>query len=250
MFLKRVYIKRAGGEIASEACYAAWRGFLHKAYSLDFFEWDDLSQRRLRLDRSTLVVGGTTAVHMALRQIGVQPPPPLNLPVELASYYGRRIWQTTLGAIRQEISAGRAAPVFIKPLAEAKAFAGCVVAGDKDLQLLHHLEDDFSLQAHEPVTFVTEWRYYVHRGKIIGLAHYRGDWSTFPSSAAVRKAVAEYATAPIAYALDFGVSADDRTLLIEANDASALGAYGLDATLYATMLEDRWLQLVGVERSG
>jgi hypothetical protein len=250
MFLKRVYIKKAGGEIASEACYAAWRGFSHKAYPLDFFEWDDLSQRRLRLDRSTLVVGGTTAVHMALRQIGVQPPPPLNLPAELAAYYGRRIWQTTLGAVRQEVSAGQAAPVFIKPLAEAKAFAGCVVACEQDLQLLHHLGDDLLLQAHEPVTFVAEWRYYVHRGQVIGLAHYRGDWSTVPSSAVVRKAVAEYATAPIAYALDFGISADGRTLLIEANDSFALGAYGLDATLYATMLEDRWLQLVGVERPG
>ena len=27
MKLKRVYIKRAGGEIASEACFAAWKGF-------------------------------------------------------------------------------------------------------------------------------------------------------------------------------------------------------------------------------
>jgi hypothetical protein len=53
-------------------------------------------------------------------------------------------------------------------------------------------------------------------------------------------------SAPIACALDFGVSADGRTLLIEANDAFALGAYGLDAVVYANMLEDRWLQIVGM----
>jgi hypothetical protein len=35
-------------------------------------------------------------------------------------------------------------------------------------------------------------------------------------------------------------------LLIEANDAFALGAYGLDAVTYASMLEDRWLELVGL----
>src|SRR5687768_15742907 len=63
MRIRRVYIKRAGGEIASEACYTAWRGFSHLGYPLDFFEWDDLIQKCLRLDRLTLVVGGTIAVH-------------------------------------------------------------------------------------------------------------------------------------------------------------------------------------------
>jgi hypothetical protein len=74
MKLRRVYIKRAGGEIASEACYAAWKGFMAKGYPLDFFEMQDLKERCLVLDAATLVVGGTTTVHMALRQIGIQPP--------------------------------------------------------------------------------------------------------------------------------------------------------------------------------
>src|SRR5947209_5575894 len=123
MRVRRVYIKKAGGEIASEACYTAWRGFSHQAYPLDFFEWDDLRQRRLVLDRATLVVGGTVAVHTALRQIGVAVPAPLNVPNDLAAYLGRRLWTTTLGDIRQAVQAGRLAPTFIKPLTETKTFA-------------------------------------------------------------------------------------------------------------------------------
>src|SRR4051794_3536974 len=102
MRIRRVYIKRASGEIASEACYTAWRGFSHLGYPLDFFEWDDLTQKCLRLDRLTLVVGGTVAVHMALRQIGAEVPLPLNLPQPLLSFAGRHIWETTLRAIRKE----------------------------------------------------------------------------------------------------------------------------------------------------
>jgi hypothetical protein len=247
MRIRRVYIKKASGEIASEACYTAWRGFSHLGYPLDFFEWDDLTQRCLRLDPLTLVVGGTVAVHMALRQIGSQVPSALNLPSPLLGFAGRRVWETTLGAVRQGFRLKQSVSVFVKPLVETKSFAGCVVADESELERLQHLADDLGVQAAEPVAFVSEWRYFVHRGAVAGLAHYRGDWSVVPDSGTVRRAVAAYSPAPAAYSLDFGVTADGRTLLVEANDAFALGAYGLDAVAYARMLEDRWLELVGVE---
>ncbi|HYH67273.1 MAG TPA: ATP-grasp domain-containing protein [Urbifossiella sp.] len=247
MRVRRVYIKKAGGEIASEACYTAWRGFSHLGYPLDFFEWDDLTGRCLRLDPLTLVVGGTVAVHLALRQIGAPVPPPLNLPEPLLGFAGRKVWETTLGAVRQVFRSGPAAPVFIKPLAETKSFAGSVVAGEDELARLQHLADDLGVQAAEPVAFVSEWRYFVHRGAVAGLAHYSGDWSVVPDGGTVRRAVAAYSPAPAAYSLGFGVTADGGTRLVEANDAFALGPYGLDAVVYARMLEDRWLELVGVE---
>jgi hypothetical protein len=245
MFLKRVYIKKVGDEIASEACFAAWKGFSHKAYPLDFFEWEDLKHRRLVLDRSTLVVGGTVVVHTALQQIGIEIPQPLNLPDCLATYAGRRIWTATLGELRKDVCEGRGIPVFVKPLIETKTFAGRVITGEKDLLSFQHFDDKLALQAAEPVQLVAEWRYYVHQNHVVGLAHYKGDCFIVPDSSIVRKAVADYTTAPIAYALDFGVSADGRTLLIEANDSFSLGSYGLDSVAYANMLEDRWLELVG-----
>jgi hypothetical protein len=245
MRVRRVYIKKAGGEIASEACYTAWRGFSHLGYPLDFFEWDDLVQKCLRLDRRTLVVGGTITVHLALRQIGVEFPRPLNLPQPLVRFAGRRIWETTLGAIRQTVEAGLAQPVFVKPMVETKSFAGCVVSGRAELEPFQHLEDALCLQAAEPVVFVSEWRYYVHRGAVVGIAHYKGEWSVVPDSAIVREAVSGYSGSPVAYSLDFGITAAGRTLLVEANDAFALGAHGIDAVAYARMLEDRWLEMTG-----
>lgn len=245
MRIRRVYIKRAGGEIASAACYTAWRGFSHLGYPLDFFEWDDLTQKCLRLDPLTLVVGGTTAVHMALRQIGVEIPRPLNLPQPLLSFAGRRIWETTLGAIRTEADTGQITPVFLKPLVETKSFAGCVVAGRPELERLHHLDDEVRLQAAEPVGFVSEWRYYVNRGAVVGIAHYKGEWSIVPNASIVHQAISAYASSPVAYSLDFGVTANGQSMLVEANDAFALGAHGIDAVAYARMLEDRWLEITG-----
>jgi hypothetical protein len=243
--LKRVYIKRAGGEIASEACYAAWKGFSAKAYPLDFFEWDELTGRHLPLERSTLVVGGTVAVQRALGQLGVAVPPPLNIPKPLVAFAGRRVWVTTLGEVRSRVT-GSTEPVFVKPLAETKAFAGLVVASAADLDRVRHFDDSLPVQAAVPVAFASEWRYFVLRGKVVGTAHYKGDCFTHPDAGTVRRAVADYVAAPEGYGLDFGVTADGRTLLVEANDGYALGPYGLDPVIFAELLEARWCEIVGL----
>lgn len=62
----------------------------------------------------------------------------------------------------------------------------------------------------------------------------------------VDAAVIDYKSAPAGYALDFGVTRDGRTLLVEINDGYALGCYGLQHNLYAKLLEARWAEMVGV----
>jgi hypothetical protein len=198
------------------------------------------------LSRDTLVVGGTVAVHLALKQLGVLVPLPLNIPETLLAYAGRRVWPTTLGEIRAQFGRGSSDPVFVKPLALAKEFAGLVLSKPDDLRRVQHLDDELTLQAAEVVAFVSEWRYFVLRGMVVEAAHYKGDCFIHPDASTVRRAVAEYTLAPVAYGLDFGVAADGRTLLIEANDGFALGCYGLDAVVYAEMLEARWCEIVGL----
>lgn len=43
--------------------------------------------------------------------------------------------------------------------------------------------------------------------------------------------------------MDWGVTDDNRTLLIEVNDGYALGNYGLHPSLYAALLEARWHEI-------
>ena len=60
-------------------------------------------------------------------------------------------------------------------------------------------------------------------------------------------AVKAFPNMPAGCALDFGVTDDGRTLLIEMNDGYSLGTYGLEATLYARLLTARWAELNGTE---
>jgi hypothetical protein len=244
--LSKVFIQRKDGEILDESCFSAWQAFRAKGYEVAFFEGHEMSSGRLALTRTTLVVGSVPKFEAALRQIGVRIPAPLNIPSRLAPYAGRRVWPDTLGNIRRQLRQGASTPFFIKPRAGTKTFDGHVIVIPEMLTFTCHLPDDLELEVSEYVCFVSEWRCFVHRGQIIGVRHYNGDWARYPSAEVIRASVQAYeGEAPVAYAIDIGVTANEQTLLVEVNDAYSLGSYGLRAMPYATMLEDRWLELVG-----
>lgn len=243
--ISTAYIQRIDGEIASEVCYTAWCGFRLNGVHTEFFQWPDLKGGNLRLTPETLVVGGLVQIFHALKRLGVDPPAALNLPDILTAYRGRRIWASTFGELHRAFRAGRGEPVFVKPLTAAKAFTGYVIACVDDFEPTIHLPAHMPLQCSELVTFAAEWRYFVHKNEIVGVGHYAGDPVRHPHPDVVRSAVRDYQPeAPVAYGIDFGVTADGRTLLVEVNDAFALGCYGLGAARYARMLEDRWSQVV------
>lgn len=105
--------------------------------------------------------------------------------------------------------------------------------------------DETKVLVSEVVTFVTEYRGFVLDNKLIGWKHYKGDFTKMPDVSTVQKAIMAYGTSPRAYSIDFGLDIDGRSLLVEINDAFALGCYGLDPILYARMIEARWDEIVG-----
>jgi ATP-grasp domain, R2K clade family 2 len=133
----------------------------------------------------------------------------------------------------------------VKPREAHKAFTGYVLSAFRDLIPTTHHPNDLTVWSSEVVEFVSEWRYFVWRHEFVGLGHYRGDAFTHPDGATIRAAVATYRDkAPVAYGIDFGVTPEGRTLLVEVNDAYSLGHVGLRAVPYANMLESRWVEMV------
>ncbi len=55
-------------------------------------------------------------------------------------------------------------------------------------------------------------------------------------------------TAASAYAIDFGVLRDGRTVLLEVNDGYSLGRYGCAPEVYVDVLGTRWAELVELSR--
>lgn len=200
---------------------------------------------------SAVPVGAVEFVREAMRVGGIVEPWPLSYPAPLLPFLGRRLERTRLGLL-----GGRC---FVKPM-KTKLFTGFVY--DASLQSHEYTDHDQeqlqrmkSLPASEPVwrceevRFLSEWRFYIHDHQILGRGRYDPDGADDapqPDEGVVKQAVAAMRKAGIAaYALDMGVLATGRTVLVEANDAWALGLYGraLPAAAYWGMLRARWQQI-------
>lgn len=193
----------------------------------------------LPLTKSTLVCGGIGTVRHALSLIGSRDPEMIDYPEELNNFYGRRIWKSTLGQIRQEDVEN----IFIKPISQ-KLFVGHVRSNLGYLIQTAPFENDLNIWCSDPISFVSEYRTYVSNEEIVGLKHYKGDFLTFPDTNVIKNCVNLMKPKYKTYSLDVGITSNEQTLVVEVNDAFSLGSYGLPCVTYAQMLINRWLEIV------
>jgi hypothetical protein len=196
------------------------------------------------LTRNTLVYAGVPHTIAALTFLGIPIPEVLDYPPSLANYFGREITQSTLGDLRQRRSSQ---PVFVKPMNGTKLFNGFTYTGSIEDQIrLNTFDGDTPIWMSEVVNFISEYRVLVHQGLVFACRHYKGDCSVFPDMDIARAATHEFLNAPVGYSLDLGVTSMGKTILVEVNDAWALGSYGTPPIPYTEMIINRWKQIVGI----
>lgn len=133
-------------------------------------------------------------------------------------------------------------PIFIKSK-EQKRITGKVIRNASDLVGLGYQEENPEIYISEVMDFVSEYRVFVRYGEVLDCKHYWGDPMVFLDAAIIKAAISKYQSAPDAYGIDFAVTKEGKTVLIEVNDAWALGCYGLEMHLYAKFLITRWAQI-------
>ncbi len=235
----KVYIRTSiNGFPETETEYTAWQGFMELGFQPVFYQKEEeLSNCR----PDDLIVGGVSIVRNRLNTYGITIPE-YDYPEELSELLGRKIWTDTLSSVLEKPEQW---PIFVKPVKD-KAFQGFMLRSEKDVPRMRQARQDEPVLCSELVSFCTEWRAFVRYGRIWDVRPYRGDWHYHYDPAVLDFAVSNYRSAPAGYAMDFGVTEDGRTLLVEVNDGYALGCYGADPIQYAKLLSARWCELVGI----
>jgi hypothetical protein len=239
------YIQKKNGEFINETAFNFWHGCQMLGIQTIPFVAEEIEQLDLR--KETLVHGYIGTVRRAFDRIRVaQPHLDEGPPEEILKFYGRNMWATTMKEVRERLAEDR--HIFIKPLRKQKAFNGHVTSGAiRDLIQTAGFDDDFEILASEPVEFVTEYRLFVHHGLVSGCRVYRGDFTKMIDFSVVFEILKAFKKQPIGFSLDMGLTSDGRTLVVEVNDAFALGSYGQPSIPYAQMVIDRWCQIVGIQ---
>ena len=240
--IEKVFVQRGEhGEIMSEPAYAFWNGARMLGYDPEFFTVATIDE--IEISRETVVHGGVGMVRRAFERLGIPQPRVDGLPPEeLKSFYGRRLWATTMAEVRQGYEDGH--HFFIKPLKRHKAFTGLVMRPViSTLARTAHFEDDFEIMASDVVHFDAEYRLFVYKGEVLDARLYRGDFRKRLDFSVADQVIEAYTDAPVAYSIDLGLAEDGRTLVVELNDCFSLGTYGFPAIPYARMVLDRWEEI-------
>lgn len=240
--LRKVYINHREEYPVNENLFAALDGFQKLGVeTAPFYGFGDVETLE-DIGPEVCVAGHIGDVWSALKKINVPAPQPIDYPEELASWFGREIKRTTLSEVRCSTK-----QQFVKPVLQ-KAFTGFIWNADKSDRLRTATFDDtLEVFTSELIDFRSESRCFILRGEILGVRFYKGDWSKAPDRDVVEAAVKEYKTAPAGYGIDFGITGDGQTLIVEANDGFALGCYGLPSVLYARMIEARWEEMTSAK---
>lgn len=230
-----VYSLVTNGQPYSVSSDITIKGYLQRGAYVIPFGSSEIDSIEWKIDEP--VVCGVGAAKAILKKLGVVYAPD-TYPKELKGFLGREIRQTTLG----DINIGK----FIKPSEDSKKFTG-FICDDKFDRRLGGMPSTLQVYECEVVKFLTEYRVYILDQKILSVARYFGSVDYYPDMKVVREMMSSFTSAPVAYSLDVAVTDDRETVLVEVNDALALGNYGLTATMAAKMHCSRWLQLVGLD---
>ena len=215
--------------------FNAYQGFKEMGFETVMFNnYDELSKS----NKEDVVVGYVNTVRKRLSDFNITAPE-IDYPKELTKYLGRKIWHAKLSQITNNPDLW---PLFVKPV-EDKKFTGVIVRSTKDLIGCGTYGENPDVFCSNIVNFTAEWRCFVRYGRILDVRPYKGDWKLHYDPSIIENAVKDYYNAPNGYAIDFGVTDDRRTLMIETNDGYALGCYGLFYINYAKLLSARWAEL-------
>lgn len=110
----------------------------------------------------------------------------------------------------------------------------------------HYAGLNIPIMTSEVVNIRSEHRAFIVDKELIDARKYKGKFGTHPDINVIQECIDSWPDQPVAYSLDMGMTEDGETILIEANDAYALGTYGIDPYNYTKMLILRWKQILGL----
>lgn len=244
--IERAFIQASAetGMPFDETAFAVWSGCRSLGIETKLFcSMRDIDDLR----RTTFIHAGVPHFTAVLNLLEVPMPEVSDYPESLRfkayKLFGRDIRESTLEWLRFR---RRSDPVFIKPRYGSKIFNGFIYRSTIEDQLnLNTFSNDTPIWESDVVNFVSEYRVLVHQGLIIACRHYKGDCSIFPDLDVATAAINCFDKAPCGYALDLGITDGGRTLIVEINDAWALGCYGTPSIPYTEMVINRWKEIVG-----
>ena len=230
--------------------------FWERGYEISHFTPHDLALGELDSEladsrEESILFAIPEVMRMAIRRLNRPEPPLFELPACLMPWIGRFTWETNLGQVREQVDSEIGFnPFHIRPLDPKRIFKGTIVYGLRDLISSASLPDETPVLAQQNIEFVSEWRAFVFRDRVIHLARTKGDVLRYPDREVMLSAINAYSNRRIVFGMDWGITASGQTLLIDVNDGIASGNLGMHGQVFVAMVEAKWRDWLGLSDNG
>ena len=175
------------GEWLNENCYLSAHGFDRMGYEIVKFTYDNIYENDPYglfgyFDEDVDIVhGGILGVRKVFDLLN-KPQPEIHNPHDyLYDYIGRTMGEDIFGNIVLSFTQNKINPIFIKPLYDHKLFTGKVINEYVDLIPLSGTPYKTKVLTSEVVNYISEYRCFVNRKKLIGCKNYTGDFTVLPN---------------------------------------------------------------------
>lgn len=222
-------------------------GFHEMGFEVVYYKTGELSRVKEVFTKEDILLDGIDQVNFVLEKFG-KSLPEIDYPEPLKKYLGRNVWMDKIDNINKNPSLWGC---FVKPL-KGKAFTGKVINSPKDLIGCGSCSENYDVYCSDVVDFVFEVRGLVYYNQLVTLQPYKGNWKHMKDLDVdlIENAFKDYISWDKKLngcTLDFGVTKDGRTLLIEANSGACFGPYMLNSMTYAKIISACFSQILEVE---
>ena len=239
IWLKTKYDSEIGMEIPHSHNFAnAMYGFMELGAKIErYHEIKDIYDG---VKREDIVLDYIYQCNTIFNKFGVSPYIP-DYPEVLSEFLGRKIWKDSMyrfSCDEKKWGAG----YFVKPVKD-KVFTGHVISSISDLMGCGNHSEDYEILVSETLDIAAEWRVFILYDRILDVRPYgiildrsRKSYRYHYDSKVLDQmieAFTKWEERPMACSMDICCTKDGRTLLVEMNDAYALGCYGLSSVMYA-----------------
>jgi ATP-grasp domain, R2K clade family 2 len=225
-------------------------GLEELGWQINSFRRDLMLAGKIPLPREALVAGEVDVVLAAMQQIGIAIPPLQDYPSSLSSLLHRKVWRGEYADLRRHFESRDASAIFAKPAGRRKLFRGRVFSNV--MQLDKSIPESTPILLSEVAPFISEFRFYVTRSRVICRENYDGDPRDVVDEETVQDAIAKLEAAGqslSAYAIDFGLLRTGETALVEMNDGFSVGTYReISAKDYTDFTITRWSELLATRK--
>ena len=241
--MKKVYVQTKNNLAINADIQNAIDGFEYLGYDVKCVTLEEImSGTKDFAARTSPFVCSIDGMRKILFNIG-KTPAPMDYPKEIVEdeLCGRIILKMSLHEAIKKFESTEI-PMFIKPVV-TKLFDGILVSKKEDLNYFGPMSINPDVYVSEKIDILSEYRIYVHNGKMVHSCCYEGDFKLRPNYDYIENMISKYRSAPVAYTIDIAIL-KDRNVLMECNDFWAIGSYGLKSWDYAQMLADRYEEII------